>query len=151
MRNVKGRRTSSGADSLMDAASSHSAQSSLNGYSGGGGSGGSASDALPLPPVSSSSHDFHYLQLPNLPFDPDFHICLAALADVLMDAYAGLLALMPTPESCAPGTAEAFAKADKQLRKLIVSGVVTEFESNTRKEARAEVGGLGRLVLSGLM
>jgi len=111
----------------------------------------SITDAMPLPPVSHIAHDFSYLQIPNLPFDPDFQTSLTTLADVLIDAYAGLLNLIPTPESCVMGTAEAFAKADKQLRKVMVNSIANEFEANTRKEAKTEIGGLGKLVLSGLM
>ena len=141
MRNVKGRRTSTVTDSVMETASINSSSSNLS----------SLTDAMPLPPISNVAHDFNYLQLPNLPFDPDFQCSLTTLADVLIDAYAGLLNLIPTPESCIPGTAEAFAKADKQLRKVLINSIANEFEANTRKEAKSEVGGLGKLVLSGLM
>ena len=35
-----------------------------------------------------------------------------------IEAYSGLLALVPAPESCPPGISEAFVKADKSLRKI---------------------------------
>ncbi len=44
-----------------------------------------------------------------------------------------------------------FAKADARLRKVIVGGIVREFEGAAREGARREVGGVGRVVLGGLM
>ena len=145
MRNVKARRTSSAADSVMsDTVSINSNHTALSSAS-------TMADHLPLPPISSSGHDFQYLQTPSLPFDPDFSTSFATLADVLIDAYEGLQTLLPGPDACIPGIGEAFAKADKSLRKVLIGGIVNELGENTRKEAKAEVGGLGKLVLGGLM
>lgn len=143
MRGVKSRRSSAATEMSMAAD-----MSSLNGSTS---NLSSLADALPLPPMPGSGHDFQYLMLPNLPFDPDFSTSFTTLTDVLIDAYAGLLQLLPSPETCPPSIAEPFAKADKQMRKILMSGVVNEFGDTTRKEAKAEVGGLGKLVLSGLM
>ena len=52
---------------------------------------------------------------------------------------------------CAPGTGELFAKADARLRKVIVSGIVKEFEDASRAGAKAEFAGLGKVVLGGLL
>ncbi|KAF2220108.1 hypothetical protein BDZ85DRAFT_204280 [Elsinoe ampelina] len=145
MRGVKGRRASTADHSLAEQMASGNGSSSnlSSGLS-------SIADSMPLPP-STGSHDFQYLQLPNLPFDPDFNTSFATLTDILMEAYNGLMTLLPGPEACVPGVAEAFAKADKQMRKVMLGGIVNEFGDNTRREAKAEVGGLGKLVLSGLM
>lgn len=145
MRSAKGRRASTADHSLAEQmASQNGSSSNLSGLA-------SIADSMPLPPVSSGSHDFQYLQLPSLPFDPDFGTSFSTLTDILMEAYNGLMTLIPGPEACVPGVAEAFAKADKQMRKVMLGGVVNEFGDNTRKEVKAEVGGLGKLVLSGLM
>ncbi|PNS19556.1 hypothetical protein CAC42_7400 [Sphaceloma murrayae] len=146
MRSVKGRRASTVDHSLAEQMASQNGSSSnlSSGLS-------SIADSMPLPPVASSSHDFQYLQLPNLPFDPDFGTSFATLTDILMEAYNGLMTLIPGPDACVPGVAEAFAKADKQMRKVMLGGIANEFGDNTRKEAKAEVSGLGKLVLSGLM
>jgi len=141
MRNVKGRRTSGATDSIMETASVNGSGLNLS----------SLTDAMPLPPIKDIGHDFHYLHMPNLPFDPDFTTSFSTLADVLIDAYAGLLQLLPSAEACVPGTAEAFAKADKQLRKVLVTSIANEFENKTRQDAKSEIGGLGKLVLGGLM
>jgi len=141
MRNVKGRRTSSATDSIMESASTNGSGLNL----------GAITDAMPLPPVKDLGHDFHYLHMPNLPFDPDFTTSFSTLADVLIDAYAGLLELLPNAEACVSGTAEAFAKTDKQLRKVLVTSIANEFENKTRQDVKSEVAGLSKLVLGGLM
>lgn len=135
MRGVKGRRSSSAAiESLSE--SVESAQL----------------DSLPLPPVSSGNMpEFTYLQTPSLPFDPDFHTAFATLADILIDTYSGVVQLLPNTESVGPGVGEAFGKADKILRKVLVQNAVQELGDTTRREVRSEIGGLGRLVLGGLM
>ena len=135
MRGVKGRRSSSAAiESLSE--SVESAQL----------------DSLPLPPVSSGNlPEFTYLQTPSLPFDPDFDTAFATLSDILIDTYSGVVQLLPNTESVGPGVGEAFGKADKILRKVLVQNAVQELGDTTRREVRSEIGGLGRLVLGGLM
>ncbi|KAI5240860.1 hypothetical protein E4T42_08244 [Aureobasidium subglaciale] len=135
MRGVKGRRSSSAAiENLSE--SVESAQL----------------DSLPLPPISSGNlPEFAYLQTPSLPFDPDFHTAFATLADILIDTYSGVVQLLPNTESVGPGVGEAFGKADKILRKVLVQNAVQEIGDTTRREVRSEIGGLGRLVLGGLM
>ncbi|KAF4553316.1 Hypothetical protein D9617_7g030430 [Elsinoe fawcettii] len=132
MRGVKGRRASTADHSLAEQMASGNGSSSnlSSGLS-------SIADSMPLPP-STGSHDFQYLQLPNLPFDPDFSTSFATLNDILIEAYNGLMTLIPNPEACVPGVAEAFAKADKQMRKVMLGGIVNEFGDNTRREAKAE-------------
>lgn len=44
-----------------------------------------------------------------------------------------------------------FAKADARLRKVIVGGVVREFESAAREGGKKEIAGVTRVVLGGLM
>jgi hypothetical protein len=44
-----------------------------------------------------------------------------------------------------------FAKADARLRKVIVGGVVKEFEGAAREGGRREINGVQRVVLGGLM
>ncbi|KAF2150608.1 hypothetical protein K461DRAFT_323015 [Myriangium duriaei CBS 260.36] len=145
MRNVKGRRTSTVPEISSEQLTSNGSSTNL--------SSGLASfaESMPMPPVSNVGHDFQYLQLPSLPFDPDFGASFSTLTDILMEAYSGLLTLLSSPEACVPGVAEAFAKADKQMKKVMLGGIVNEFGESTRIQAKTEVGGLGKLVLSGLM
>lgn len=143
MRGVKGRRSSAATDILplpSDAASSDPL------------------DNMPLPPSSAHHHHHHhnhpeflYLHTPNLPFDPEFHTSFATLMDVLIDAYTGVIQLLHSPEIMNAAVADAFAKADKITRKILVQSVLQEFGENTRKEIKGEVSGLGKVVLSGLM
>jgi hypothetical protein len=99
-----------------------------------------------------------YLQTPSLPFDPDFFSTFATLCDVLIDCYTKMLSMLSTPESVAlagggvPSTVgDLFSKADARVRKIILAGVVREFEESCRQGVRGEVGGVGKVVLGGLM
>jgi len=47
--------------------------------------------------------------------------------------------------------AEMFTLADKRLRKIVVQGVVKEFEEGSRTGVKGEMAGVGRVVLGGLM
>ncbi|KAG9676414.1 hypothetical protein KCU99_g2678, partial [Aureobasidium melanogenum] len=135
MRGVKGRRSSSAAIETL----SESVESAQL-------------DSLPIPPISSGNlPEFTHLQTPSLPFDPDFHTAFATLADILIDTYSGIVQLLPNAESIGPGVGEAFGKADKILRKVLVQNATQELGDTTRREVRSEIGGLSRLVLAGLM
>lgn len=120
---------------------------------GNGGLGGSASvvsfgqseaDLLP-------GEEYVHLLTPSLPFDPDFFETFATLCDVLIDAYTRLLALLSSPRDCNAAVAELFTKADARVRKIIVQGIVKEFEDTSRNGVRTEVANVGKIVLSGLM
>ena len=102
-------------------------------------------------PINPTGHEFTYLLTPHLPFEPDFMTTLATLCDTLVDAYSKLLELVPGPDACAQGVGEAFTKADKSIRKILISNVVREFEDHTRSGVKGEVAGLGKLVFGGLM
>ena len=95
--------------------------------------------------------DYSYLVTPSLPFDPDFFEVFAALCDVLIDCYMRITSLVSSPEKCVTGVAEIFAKADAKLRKVIVAGIIKEYEDATRVGVKSEVACLGKVVLGGLM
>lgn len=100
-----------------------------------------------LPP----GEEYVHLLTPTLPFDPDFFETFATLCDVLIDVYTRLLSLVPTPRECNAAVAEQFTKADSRVRKIIVQGVVKEFEDTSRNGVRTEVANVGKIVLGGLM
>lgn len=115
-------------------------------------------DSPPENDLLLPNESYLYLQTPSLPFDPDFFSTFATLCDVLIDCYTKILSLLSTPESIVlagggvPSTVgELFNKADAKVRKVILAGVVREFEEGCRGGARAEVGGVGKVVLGGLM
>ena len=118
-----------------------------------GGPAGAPSSASSFP-VSEQDllpgEEYTHLLTPSLPFDPDYFETFATLCDVLIDCYTRIMNLIPSPSMCAPGVGEVFAKADAKLRKIIVSGVVKEFEEASRSGARAEMAGIGKVVLGGL-
>jgi hypothetical protein len=96
--------------------------------------------------------EYSYLLTPSLPFEPDFFEVFATLSEVLIDVYMRLSQLVSSPEKVAlqPGLAEAFAKADSRIRKVLVLGIVKEFEEATRQGSKLELGGVGRVALGGL-
>lgn len=102
-------------------------------------------------PVIPTGLEFTHLMTPHLPFEPDFSTTFATLCDTLFYTYGKLTDLISGPDACGPGVGEAFAKADKSIRKILVSNVIREFEESTRAGVRAEVAGLGKVVLGGLM
>jgi hypothetical protein len=95
--------------------------------------------------------EYTHLLTPSLPFDPDFFETFATLCDVLIDCYTRIMSLIPSPAMCVPGTGEIFAKADSRLRKVMVAGIIKEFEDASRAGAKAEFAGLGKVVLGGMM
>lgn len=158
----KGRRTSSAADSLASLAGglgaapdllplASSAASILSGTTAVSSS--TAPSVLPAerPETLLPTENYQYLLTPSLPFDPDFFETFATLCDVLIDCYTKVTQLIGGPEHCVPGLLELFAKADARVRKIIVQGVVREFEGACREGVKGEVRGVGRVVLGGLM
>lgn len=92
-----------------------------------------------------------HLLTPSLPFDPDFFETFATLCDVLIDAYSRLLSLLSAPRDCNAAVAELFTKADARIRKIIVQGIVKEFEDSSRTGVKSEVANVGKIVIGGLM
>ena len=147
---TKGRRVSAAADiGLPMSASDPSELKSMAGNisSAGASSGSFPASELDLLPGEEYSH----LLTPSLPFDPDFFETFATLCDVLIDCYTRIMSLVSSPAMCVPGVGEAFAKADARLRKVMVAGIVKEFEDASRSGVKNEVAGIGKVVLSGLM
>ncbi|KAI9714384.1 MAG: hypothetical protein M1820_000345 [Bogoriella megaspora] len=107
-----------------------------------------------LPPATLLPNEsYTHLLTPSLPFEPDFFETFATLCDVLIDTYSKIMSLLERPEHVAgsPGIGELFAKADARVRKVLVAGVVREFEEASRVGAKGELGGVGKVVLGGLM
>lgn len=52
---------------------------------------------------------------------------------------------------CTVGLGEMFSKADAKIRKIMVAGIVREFEDASRNNAKNEVFGVSRVVLGGLL
>jgi hypothetical protein len=118
--------------------------SSSGGHGGVMAFGASEVDLLP-------GEEYTHLLTPTLPFEPDFFETFATLCDVLIDTYTRLLSLVATPRECGGAVAELFTKADSKVRKLLVQGVIKEFDETSRAGVRGEVANVGRVVLSGLM
>ncbi|KAF2864152.1 hypothetical protein K470DRAFT_209518 [Piedraia hortae CBS 480.64] len=94
--------------------------------------------------------DFQYLLTPPLPFDPDFNTTFSTFCLVLEESYSHLLSLLADPDSCTPAVGEAYAKADKAVRKILIQPLVREIEENTRQGIKTEFANLGKLVIGGL-
>lgn len=98
-----------------------------------------------------AGEDYTYLLTPSLPFDPDYFETFATLCDALIDCYQKIMQLISTPEACGPGVGDYFAAADKRVRKVLVAGIVREFENESREGVKKEVAGVGKVVLGGLV
>ncbi|KAF9883595.1 hypothetical protein FE257_003148 [Aspergillus nanangensis] len=103
-----------------------------------------ASELLP-------GEEYSYLLTPSLPFEPDYFETFITLCDVLIDCYTRLISLVSSPSICTVALGEMFSKADAKLRKIMVAGVVREFEDASRNNAKNEVSGVSRVVLGGLL
>ncbi|KAF6822508.1 hypothetical protein CMUS01_11064 [Colletotrichum musicola] len=146
----KSRRSASGANDIgypLDDGSSGS-------Y---GGIGSSSTASASVMSFASSDNDllpgevYTHLLTPSLPFEPDFFETFATLCEVLIDVYTKVLTLVPTPRETSQPVAELFAKADAKVRKIIVQGVVKEFEDSSRAHIKTEVANIGKVVLGGLL
>ncbi|KAI0885874.1 uncharacterized protein GGS22DRAFT_135418 [Annulohypoxylon maeteangense] len=143
----KGRRQSGAGDLYADASNSLASGSAVNSVPTSVinfGLGGEGNDLVP-------GEEYTHLLTPNLPFDPDFFETFATLCDVLIDCYARLMTLLPTAKDCTPIIAELFHKADSKVRKIIIQGVVKEFEDSSRVGLKQEVTNVGKVVLGGLV
>jgi hypothetical protein len=94
---------------------------------------------------------YTHLLTPPLPFTPDFFTVFSTLCDVLIDAYQRLLQLLSNPQVCTSAMSEAFSKVDQRIRKIMVGGILREFESSCRDNAKKELMGVQKVVLGGLM
>ncbi|KAH7356536.1 hypothetical protein BKA65DRAFT_209008 [Rhexocercosporidium sp. MPI-PUGE-AT-0058] len=144
----KGRRTSSAAEIGLPLGNDSFDSKSMNS----GTSSGTANSSFPISENDLlPGEEYTHLLTPSLPFDPDFYETFATLCDVLIDCYTKLMSLVGTPRECSPVVAEMFTKADARVRKIIVQGVVKEFEDSSRGGVKSEVAGVGKVVLGGLM
>ncbi|KLJ12654.1 hypothetical protein EMPG_12327 [Blastomyces silverae] len=114
-----------------------------------------SSAATSYPSTDSSDllpgEEYTYLLTPTLPFDPDFFETFSSLCDVLIDCYTRLMALVSGPAVCSAVIAEMFTKADSRLRKVMIAGVVKEFEDATRSNVKSEIAGVNKVLLGGLL
>ena len=146
----KGRRQSSAAEIGLPMGNDYSDSKSTNGSITS--VGGNSATSFPLGETDLlPGEEYTHLLTPSLPFDPDFYETFATLCDVLIDCYTRIMSLVASPRECSPVVAEMFTKADARVRKIIVQGVVKEFEDSSRGGVKSEVAGVGRVVLGGLM
>ena len=55
------------------------------------------------------------------------------------------------PNACTATLSELFGRTDARIRKIIVGGIVRDFEIAARDNAKKELNGVQRVVLGGLM
>ncbi|KAH8596332.1 hypothetical protein B0O99DRAFT_510380 [Bisporella sp. PMI_857] len=147
---TKGRRQSSAAEIGLPMGIDYSDSKSSNGNTSTGGTNPNTSFSITENDLQPGE-EYTHLLTPSLPFDPDFYETFATLCDVLIDCYTKLMSLVSSPRECSPAVAEMFTKADARVRKIIVQGVVKEFEDSSRGGVKSEVAGVGRVVLGGLL
>lgn len=129
--------------------------SDLKGMAGNISSSASAATVTSFPHTEASEllpgEEYSYLLTPSLPFEPDYFETFVTLCDVLIDCYTRLATLISSPSMCTVGLGEMFSKADAKIRKIMVAGIVREFEDASRNNAKNEVFGVSRVVLGGLL
>jgi hypothetical protein len=121
---------------------------------GGNGAGSSTPSLVSFAAAESDllpGEEYTYLLTPSLPFEPDYFETFATLCDTLIDTYTRFLALVPTPRECSPGIVELFTKADTRVRRILVQGVVKEFEDHSKMHVKSEMANIGKVVFGGLM
>lgn len=139
--------------------SSSSAQLPAPNASAPGAANFSAASAFPLPgphdapnsTLNPNEGTYTYLITPPLPFAPDFYTVFATLCEVLIDIYQRLLQLLSSPETCTQSLSEMFTKVDARIRKVMVGGILKEFETSSRDNAKKELMSVQKVVLGGLM
>ncbi|KAI5302546.1 hypothetical protein KEM56_000599 [Ascosphaera pollenicola] len=99
--------------------------------------------------ASGAADQWNYLLTPGVPFETDFFQTFATLCDVLIASYNQLAMLTASPSSCTPMVGDLFAKADAKLKRIIVGGVVKEFEDVSRRQVKSELLGVSRIILAG--
>lgn len=95
--------------------------------------------------------EYSFLLTPFLPFEPDYFETFVTLCDVLIDCYTRIISLTGATETIQPGVGDLFNKADAKVRKLLVAGLVQEMDDATKQGIKAELAGVGRVVLGPLM
>jgi hypothetical protein len=144
----KARRASSVADIGLPMGSDHP---DVNGSVPAAATSSTTSFPTPENDLLLPGEEYTFLLTPSLPFDPDFYETFATLCDVLIDCYTKLMTLISSPRDCNPNVAEMFTKADGRVRKIIVQGMVKEFEDSSRSGVKSEVAGVAKVVLGGLL
>ena len=146
----KGRRTSSATEIGLPMNTSDPTDLKSMTYSGSG-TGASGGSSFPISEQELlPGEEYTHLLTPSLPFDPDFFETFTTLCDVLIDCYTRIMSLVPSPAECSPGLGDIFAKADGRLRKVIITGIIKEFEEASRSGAKGELAGVSKVVLGGL-
>lgn len=147
----KGRRTSSATEIGLPLNTSDPAD--LKAMAGGGPSVGSSStSSFPINDQELlPGEEYAHLITPSLPFDPDYFETFTTLCDVLIDCYTRIMSLASSPSLCVPGVGETFIKSDAKLRKIIVAGIVKEFEEASRGGAKSEITAISKVVLGGMI
>lgn len=119
--------------------------------------GAAATFPAPGPPDAPNSSllpteaTYSHLLTPPLPFAPDFYTVFATLCDVLIDTYQRLLQMVTSPAACTATISELFNRTDAKIRKIMVAGIIRDFETTARENAKKELNGVQKIVLGGLM
>jgi hypothetical protein len=101
--------------------------------------------------LTANEGPYTHLITPPLPFAPDFYVIFATLCDVLTDVYHRLMQLLSGPDTCTPLLSEMFTKVDARIRKVMVGGILREFEAASRDSAKKELMSVQKVVLGGLI
>lgn len=99
----------------------------------------------------AEDQEYVYLATGQVPFELDYGEVLVTLCDVLIEVYTRVAEVVGTPGGCTGAVSEGFGKVDAKVRRLLVVGVVKEWEDAVRGGVKKEVLGVGKEVLGGMM
>lgn len=124
-------------------------------------SGGMATPGIPaMPALANTGEEWIYLQTLLPGWEVDYFEVFVGLCGVLEEVYVKLREMVKEREEgggiggmgvLGMKEVELFGKCDGKVRRLVVGGVVREWEDAVRGGVKREVGGVGREVLMGMM
>jgi len=95
---------------------------------------------------TANPSSYSYLNLVNMPFEPDFSQTFYALLGILVEAYQRLLAMSALPNDCTQLVNIAFQKVDEKIKKNILGWIIKDVDDFCRAEVTNELESLERFV-----
>lgn len=92
--------------------------------------------------------DFPFLLLPHMPYDVDYFQVFQTLCDALIEAYSNLLVIMTNVDAAT--AFEHFTRLDMKVKKIVITGLMRDFDTSVRTGIHSEFAGLAKITLGPL-
>jgi len=96
--------------------------------------------------TTANPSSYTYLNLVNMPFEPDFVQTFCSLLAILTEAYAKLLVMLTSPNDYTQIVYLAFQKIDDKIKKTILSWIIKDIDEFSRNEVQSELDHLEKFV-----